>query len=218
MCFYILLGLVLFYAQSLQVGTKQKPKEQIITMSLASYEPEILPPIELPLEEPLVEEVILEPVVEKKIITKKVIEQNLTKVEPVVKKIVKKKTIKKKITKKKFIKKKKFTKRKATRRKPASKKRASPAKKNAFLKAIQNKINKNKTYPRIAQRRGMQGSVKVRFTILGNGNVGNISVTGSKVFHKSARKAIKGAFPVNVQNSPVSLPYRTGITIRYRIR
>jgi len=247
---YLSLGILFFYLQHLYIGAEQKPQEKTISFSLASYEPEMIPPVELPVEEPVkepvvepikeeeplveevepeelvVEKVIPEPII-KKIITKKIVDQNITKPKPVVKKIVKKKVAKKKVIKKKRVKKKstkkkstkkKVTKRKTTTKKASSKKKASPAKKNAFLSRIRSKINKNKTYPRIAQRRGMQGSVKVKFTILSNGKVGNISVSGSKVFHKSAKSAVKNAFPISARNAPVSLPMTVNFTLRYQIR
>jgi protein TonB len=64
----------------------------------------------------------------------------------------------------------------------------------------------------------MQGTIDVRFTILSNGRVGNISVSGPKVFHKSARNAVKSAFPINVKNAPISLPKSINIKLRYQIR
>ena len=79
-------------------------------------------------------------------------------------------------------------------------------------------INKNKTYPRIAQRRGMQGVVKARFTILSNGKVGTIFLRGKKVFYHSARKAIQRAFPIRVKNTQLSLPMTVNLTLHYQMR
>ncbi len=64
----------------------------------------------------------------------------------------------------------------------------------------------------------MQGNVKVKFTILSSGKVGNISVSGPKVFHKSARNAVKSAFPINTKNAPIALPKSINITLRYQLR
>ncbi len=231
---YLSLGLLFFYLKHLYIGTEQKPQEKTISFSLASYEPEIIPPVELPVEEP-VEEPVIEPVKEEEPLVEEVeteepvVEEVIpepikTKVipKPVVKKIVKKKVVKKKVIKKKKVQKKtvkkKVVKRKAPTKKVSSKKQVSPAKKNAFLSRIRSKINKNKTYPRIAQRRGMQGSVKVQFTILANGKVGHISVSGPKVFHNSAKSAVKNAFPISTKNAPISLPMTVNFTLSYKIR
>ena len=235
MCFYITIGVLFFYLQHHYVGTEQKPQEKTISFSLATYEPEILPPIEEPIkEEPIpepIEEVepeaeepeVEEAAVVEEVIPEPIVEKIIAKPKPVIKKVVKKKIIKKKRIKKKKIAKKKRVKKKAVKRKvrtknPSTRKKASPAKKNAFLSAIRNKINRNKTYPRIAQRRGMQGSVKVQFTILRNGHVSNIKITGKKIFHKSARNAVKKAFPINAKNAPLSLPSTVNVTLRYQIR
>ncbi|HHD78967.1 MAG TPA: energy transducer TonB, partial [Epsilonproteobacteria bacterium] len=107
---------------------------------------------------------------------------------------------------------------KVTQKKVSSSRKFSAAKKNAFLSQIRTRINKNKTYPSIAQRRGMQGSVHVSFVIKASGNVGKISVKGPKVFHTSARNAVKRAFPINVKNVPLSLPTTVNLTLRYQIR
>ena len=63
-----------------------------------------------------------------------------------------------------------------------------------------------------------QGTVEVKFTILRNGNVGNVMVNGPKVFHTSARNAVKSAFPIDVKNAPISLPKSINIKLRYQIR
>jgi protein TonB len=95
---------------------------------------------------------------------------------------------------------------------------SSPAKQNQFLANIRTKINKHKSYPRIAQKRGMQGAVNVKFTILSSGKVGNISITGPKVFHSSAQNAVRSAFPIDVKKAPISLPTTISIILQYKIR
>ena len=64
----------------------------------------------------------------------------------------------------------------------------------------------------------MQGTVKIRFTILANGNVGHISVSGPKVFHNSARNAVKKAFPIGTRNVPLSLPASVNLLLRYQLK
>ncbi|MCF6245483.1 MAG: energy transducer TonB [Sulfurovum sp.] len=236
---FIYLGMIALFLSfsSVHIGAEQKPQEKIIILTMSEFVPEVIPPVEevepekieepetvepepeppkeeteqekTKPEEPVLEEVKPEPVVEK-VIPK-----------PVVKKVVKKKPkkrIKKKVKKRveKKVAKKIHKKVKPTKR--ASKPQTSPAKKNRFLNQLRAKINRYKAYPRIAQRRGMQGAVKVRFTILKNGKVSSISVSGPKVFHTSARKAVKKAFPINTKNTPLSLPMVINVTLRYRIR
>jgi len=227
---YIGIAILFLSMQYLYVGTEKKHEEKIIKISL-SIEEAFEKPEELKELEPLITETIepeppketVEPKVEK-IEPEPIIEKVIPKPIPVVKK---KKIVKKKIKKKKYIKKKRRVKKKIKKRtthkskrvwKKASKAQANPAKKNAFLAKVRSKISQAKSYPRIAQRRGMQGSVKVRFTILANGHVSNIQVSGKKVFLKSAREAVKKAFPLSVKNCPLSLPSTVNFTLRYQLR
>jgi protein TonB len=245
--FYLVLGFFFFHFSTITVGTETKPEEQIISFSLSAYEPEVIPPVEEiveeiiepepePLEEvipeePIVEEPLIEEPIIQEVIPEPIVEKTVPKPIPVLKKPSIKKPKKKKIKKKKLkkkkikkrVKKKIKTKRKKAKSKhrvakKSTKKQASPAKKSAFYAKIRAKIKRNKTYPRIAQRRGMQGSVKVKFTILPNGQVGNIQVSGKKVFYKSARAAIKNAFPIATKNIPVLLPATVNLTLRYQLR
>jgi|GEM_PF-452321 len=93
----------------------------------------------------------------------------------------------------------------------------SAAARNRFLAQIRAKINRAKSYPKVAQRRGMQGVVKARFTILPNGHVSAITLQGPRVFHASAKKAIQSAFPVNTSNAPMRLPATVTLSLRYRL-
>jgi len=96
--------------------------------------------------------------------------------------------------------------------------RYSAAQKNAFLAAIRQKINRAKSYPRVAQRRGLQGVVTVRFTILPNGRVGNIVLSGPRIFYASARKAVESAFPVNPKKATLRLPASVTLSLHYKLR
>lgn len=189
-----------------QVEQEEIEEVKEIEKPIVEEEPVVEPEIieePIPEEEPEVkEEPTPEPVVEK-VIPKPVIKEVKKKPKPEAKKKIRKKTAKKK-----------------QRKQKASSQRSniSAAEKNQFLANLRAKINKHKSYPRIAQKRGMQGTVKVEFTILSDGNVGNISVSGPKVFHSSARNAVESAFPVNVKSAPISLPKSINVTLRYQIR
>jgi protein TonB len=222
--FYLVLGFSFFYFSIITVGTQSKPEEHSISFSLLEYEPEVIPPVEEmpeeiiepeiePIEEVIPDEpVVKEPIIEE-VIPEPIVETSIPKPIPVVKKPIIKNPKKKKVNKKKV--KNKIVKKRVKKK---SKTRKDPAKKNAFYAKIRAKIKRNKTYPRIAQRRGMQGSVKVKFTILRNGQVSNIQVSGKKIFYKSARSAIKKAFPIATKNIPISLPATVNLTLRYQLK
>jgi len=94
----------------------------------------------------------------------------------------------------------------------------SAAQKNHFLAMIRQKIDRAKSYPRIARKKGMQGVVRVSFTILSDGHVGKIRISGPRIFHKSARQAIQRAFPVDVKKAPLRLPATVNLSLRYKLR
>ena len=224
----------LFFTYVVMMGqhfvVAQKEKDKTINLSLSQFIPEVIEqPIEEEIEPPVEEEVepepepeIVEP--EPEPIPEPIVEKKFVEVVPVVKKVEKKpKKIKKKVVKKKpkkrtkkRVKKKQKASRASSRRATSS--RVEPNKKSQFLASIRAKINRKKSYPRIAQKRGMQGTVKIRFTILKSGRVGNISASGPKVFHNSAKSAVKKAFPINVKNAPLRLPTTVNLSLRYKLR
>jgi len=225
---YLLLASLFFYVQNHYI-VSSKSEEKVIQLCMSSFQPEVVTAIEQEeqveeIEQPIIEE---EPVVEPEIIKEPTPPEDETKIkkevipESVVPKVtpkpaveeVKKKPEEKKKTKKKTVKEHK-PRQKASARKP----QISPAQQNQFLANIRTKINKHKSYPRIAQKRGMQGSIIVKFSILSSGQVGQISVEGPKVFHASAISAVKSAFPINTKEAPISLPKNISITLQYRIR
>ncbi len=206
----------------------QKEKDKTLNLSLSQFVPAV---IEQPKEEevpepkePVVEEEpepeIIEPepipvpVVEEKPVPEPVVIKKVEK-KPEPKKIVKKK-VKKKPVKKRVKKKKTKACRASSRR--ATSRRIDPNKKSRFLANLRAKINRGKSYPRIAKKRGMQGTIKICFIILKNGHVGNITLSGPKVFHNSAKRAVKKAFPLNVKNAPLSLPTTVNLSLRYKLR
>ncbi|RLA68643.1 MAG: hypothetical protein DRG30_11010 [Epsilonproteobacteria bacterium] len=83
----------------------------------------------------------------------------------------------------------------------------------ARLKA---KINSNKSYPRIARKRGMQGHVKIRFRITSAGKLSGLSATGPRIFLNSAKRAVKKAFPLSTRG--VSLPMSVTLTLNYQLK
>jgi protein TonB len=93
------------------------------------------------------------------------------------------------------------------------------AKQNAFMVKLRELIDANKSYPKSARRRGIEGNVDVRFNILANGCVKNISiVSGKKIFKKSAINAIERSFPVVVDATLFSFPKEFRVTLVYKLK
>jgi len=80
--------------------------------------------------------------------------------------------------------------------------------KKAFLRNVRANIIANKRYPKLAKRRHIEGSVKVRFDITQTGEVTNIRfINGKRIFQKSIRKTLERTFPINIPNEiRVQLP------------
>lgn len=90
------------------------------------------------------------------------------------------------------------------------------AKRDQFLTALVEQINKNKSYPNIARRRAVQGEVQVQFEILSNGNVRDVEIiSGRKVFKRSALSAIEESFPMDVDTELFEFPKEFSIKISY---
>lgn len=94
----------------------------------------------------------------------------------------------------------------------------SKGEKNRLLSTLRARINKHKSYPRIAQRRGIQGKVKVSFKLLGSGKITSLKLQGSKIFYASVRKALRRALPLNTKKFRKKLPLNVSLTLWYKIR
>ncbi len=85
-------------------------------------------------------------------------------------------------------------------------------KKNLYFTTLKNKIERCKSYPIMAKRRGIKGNVRVQFTLTSSGALKTITIlSGSKIFHSSIKSAISAALPysppqgVMIGNQPITL-------------
>ncbi len=89
---------------------------------------------------------------------------------------------------------------------------------NQYYTKIKNTINKNKSYPKIAIRRGIEGEVKVRFTISPKGGLISYKILeGKKVFKKSVVTAIKNSFPLEAPKGLFKNNLDLFISIKYNL-
>ncbi|MBE0514868.1 energy transducer TonB, partial [Sulfurimonas sp.] len=93
------------------------------------------------------------------------------------------------------------------------------AKRELFIANLIKRINSNKSYPRSARRRAVEGVVTVEFLILEDGNVKNINiVSGNTIFKKSAVSAIENSFPIDIEESLFHFPKKFKISISYILK
>ena len=190
----------------------------------------------------IVKKRIKKKIVKKKIVKKRVITKKIVKKKRIIKKHIKKHLVKKRITAPKKVEKHPIKKElpiaqeflyqeipQPKKVQPVIKPSLKPhppvkvdksVNRRAFLSQVRKKIINNKKYPRMALRRHIQGSVKVKFDITSNGNLSNIQfINGKTILQKSVRKAIEKSFPISIPNSLRSeLPiHDIYITIHFNI-
>ncbi|MCK9473768.1 energy transducer TonB [Sulfurimonas sp.] len=93
------------------------------------------------------------------------------------------------------------------------------AKRELFIANLIKRINSNKSYPRSARRRAIEGNIEVEFTITADGGVKNIQViSGHDIFKKSAIEAIKNSFPIDIEKGVFNFPKKFKIDIVYILK
>ena len=156
---------------------------------------------------------------------KKVIKKTIKKIVPknVIKKQAKKIVEKIKPIKKEqpFIHKSQIKKVKSNSKVGVSKKdnKQKELKKQKYFTLIKQTINQNKKYPKKAVRRGIQGIIKVQFTVSKDGKLLNIDILdGKKIFYKSIKKAIKNSFPLTPPKNIFIKSFKLTLKIIYKLR
>jgi protein TonB len=98
-------------------------------------------------------------------------------------------------------------------------KRYSVKEKEIFLNYIRESIEKNKQYPKVAQRRGVEGTVEVQFTVCERGTLQNLQTNAShKYFDETTKTAIATVFPLHYDLKKVKLPMRLNLVVEYKLR
>ncbi|PNV82167.1 MAG: hypothetical protein C0627_11355 [Sulfurimonas sp.] len=93
------------------------------------------------------------------------------------------------------------------------------AKRELFIAELIKRINSNKSYPRSARRRAIEGNIKVEFTITADGGVRDIKIiSGHDIFKKSAIEAIENSFPVEIPKDIFHFPKKFKVDIVYILK
>lgn len=93
------------------------------------------------------------------------------------------------------------------------------AAKKAFFNSLRNTIQNHLRYPSAARRRGMEGEVGIRFTLLSNGNINAVSIQrGEGIFHSAALAAVNAASGVDIPKNLIeSLPLEIELTLEFKL-
>ena len=149
-------------------------------------------------EEP--KEKIKKAIVQKKIPKKIQTKKKKPMVKPIEKKIKKQTIIKQKQHKQAQIKKNQIKKNKAVETKKKNNIQEINKRKieqQKYFTKIKELINQNKYYPRMAIKRGIEGMVKIKFTISKDGELLSFKIIeGKSIFRKSIQNAVQESFPL----------------------
>jgi len=89
---------------------------------------------------------------------------------------------------------------------------------NKYYTQIKETINKNKSYPKMAIKRGIEGIVKIQFEISKDGKLLSFNIIeGKRVFKKSIEKAVKNSFPLTPPQNTLVSNTSLSLLIDYRL-
>ncbi|QFR49465.1 TonB family protein [Sulfurimonas lithotrophica] len=209
-------GAVVFFNKNDTFSDKEIKKPNVVTVCMVAPQPKLI-------KEPIKKKIVKKKKVvkKKKPIKKKIIKKELPKPSQSLKKeeIIKEKIVKEEVVKEQVAMEQpeiKKTQQVVAKEKPYINPDEIKAKQNLFFTELRNKINKNKSYPRRARRRGIEGNVEVKFFLQSDGSVKSIEfVSGKNIFKKSVIEAIENSFPVEVDKTLFSFPKEFKISIEY---
>jgi len=93
------------------------------------------------------------------------------------------------------------------------------ANKDIFLHRLREEIEKHKTYPKIAARRGIEGSVQIKFTIDKTGAMKDLILdSNNKIFKKAAAEVLDKVFPMEFDFVDVMLPMNIELVLEYKLK
>ncbi len=91
-------------------------------------------------------------------------------------------------------------------------------KQNLYHEKIKQIIKKNKSYPKRAVRREIEGTVKIKFTISPQGKLISFDIIeGQKIFHKSITQAVQDSFPLTPPKDIFKKNIDLTLAIEYRL-
>lgn len=91
--------------------------------------------------------------------------------------------------------------------------------KRSLLASLRSTIQNNLRYPSAARRRGMEGEVSVRFTLLSGGAIGSVSIlSGESIFHNAAKAAVESASGIAIpKNLTDDLPMEINLGLEFNL-
>lgn len=101
---------------------------------------------------------------------------------------------------------------------PAPPARVDTQERDRYLAQLMGHIERHKYYPPSARRRGMQGTVKISFLLLENGEIRDLAVSGSHtILEHAAAEAMRKAAPLPRPPASVSCPHRVQFGMEFTL-
>lgn len=95
---------------------------------------------------------------------------------------------------------------------------STKAEKETYLAKLLKHIEGHKFYPRLAQQRGIEGTVRITFRLLANGEIDQLTVSGGHLLlQQAARAAIQQAVPMLVAPANLRLPFSVSFMMQFRL-
>ncbi|MCW9012155.1 MAG: energy transducer TonB [Gammaproteobacteria bacterium] len=87
-----------------------------------------------------------------------------------------------------------------------------------YIQQLLSHIESHKFYPRSARQRGVEGKIKVSFTLQVNGKIKNMQLEGgARVLQEATRQAMQNAVPLPLPPASTPLPRQIQIGIIYSL-
>lgn len=168
-------------------------------------------------------------IIKKRVIKKKIVKQKIIKKAKIFKKKIKKKIDrieKEKIVKKEDMKKidQTITNKEEITKKPniLNEKHLDENRlkiiRNKYFILVKRTINNNKSYPKSARRRAIEGSVNVKFELSNKGELVSFHIlSGHSIFFKATSKALQNSFPILPPKELQKEKFNLTLNIKYNL-
>lgn len=93
----------------------------------------------------------------------------------------------------------------------------TPSLRHHYLDALTSHIGAHKFYPLAARRRGVEGSVVIRFTLLAGGLVSDLECQGHKLLRSAACEAVNNSRPLPPPPAALQLPLAIEFSMRFTL-
>jgi len=93
-----------------------------------------------------------------------------------------------------------------------------PPEYDAFVRALRQRIQERLEYPRLAVRRGLEGTVEIELHLGPDGRVAEVRAEGAELLREAAIRAVRDATPFPFPPDLVPRPLLIRLPVRFELR